>query len=320
MAYQDQFYTVGTVTVVNGSVSVTGAGTGWETALIVGGVFYAGGGAYPIQSVSSETELTLAIPYSGVDAAGLGYAIDRQRAAAISNIAMNDRLAQIIREISIGNIEDLNALELVANQIIRTDVAGNLSQSDITAAALVLLKLSGVPAANQMPYFNGVDGAALTPLTQVGRNLLGATTTAGQRTTVGLARPAFKATTSTNVGLGNGTQVVPFNTVSLNVGNGWGGTIFTAPESGVYAFSVDFNITGGTDNAGNTILSLYKDGGWWQETVRARRTDYFHSVDIASVAYLVAGQTFQPKLALEFWAGTVYAASGRCTISGALIG
>ncbi|UGQ24203.1 hypothetical protein [Brucella anthropi] len=171
MAYQDQFYTVGTVTVTEGSTAVTGAGTGWETALIVGGVFYAGGGAYPIQSVSSETELTLAIPYVGVDAAGFGYAIDRQRAAAISNIAMNDRLAQIIREISIGNIEDLNALDLMANQILRTDAGGVLSQSDITAAALVLLKLAGAAAADKLPYFNAEDGAALADFTAAARAL-----------------------------------------------------------------------------------------------------------------------------------------------------
>lgn len=133
MAYQDQFYTVGTVTVTNGSTAVTGSGTGWETALIAGGVFYAGGGAYPIQSVASDTEMTLAIPYVGVDAAGVGYAIDRQRAAAISNIAMNDRLAQIIREISIGNIEDLNALDLLANMIIVTDGAGHFAQVAKTA-------------------------------------------------------------------------------------------------------------------------------------------------------------------------------------------
>ncbi|UVV66513.1 hypothetical protein [Brucella anthropi] len=142
MAYQDQFYTVGTVTLTGGSTAVTGAGTGWETALIVGGVFYAGGGAYPIQSVSSETELTLAIPYVGVDAAGVGYAIDRQRAAAISNIAMNDRLAQIIREISIGNIEELNALELVANKVLTTNAAGHLSQEALGTLGRALLALA----------------------------------------------------------------------------------------------------------------------------------------------------------------------------------
>ncbi|KAB2724130.1 hypothetical protein [Brucella anthropi] len=158
MAYQDQFYTVGTVTVTNGSTAVTGAGTGWETALIVGGVLYAGGGAYPIQSVSSETELTLAIPYIGDDAAGLNYAIDRQRAAAISNIAMNDRLAQIIREISIGNIEELNALELVANKVLTTNAAGHLSQEALGTLGRAVLALA---AGTNAQYVQG-DGTLQT--------------------------------------------------------------------------------------------------------------------------------------------------------------
>lgn len=154
MAYQDQFYTVGTVAVTAGSTAVTGTGTGWETALIVGGVFYAGGGAYPIQSVSSETELTLAIPYVGVDAAGVGYAIDRQRAAAISNIAMNDRLAQIIREISIGNIEELNALDLIANQVLITNAAGHLSLEALGTLGRAVLALA---AGTNAQYLQG-DG------------------------------------------------------------------------------------------------------------------------------------------------------------------
>lgn len=178
MAYQDQFYTVGTVTVTDGSTAVTGAGAGWETALIVGGVFYAGGGAYPIQSVASETELTLAIPYIGIDAAGVNYAIDRQRAAAISNIAMNDRLAQIIREISIGNIEDLNALELVALQVIGTDAAGKLTQSPMTAAARALLNISGAADADKFAYLTGNDEAQLADISQQARTMLASTTPA----------------------------------------------------------------------------------------------------------------------------------------------
>ncbi len=301
MAYQDQFYTVGTVTVTNGSVSVTGAGTGWETALIVGGVFYAGGGAYPIQSVSSETELTLAIPYVGDDAAGVDYAIDRQRAAAISNIAMNDRLAQIIREISIGNIEDLNALDFVANQIIRTDAAGKLSQSDITAAALVLLKLSGAPAANQMPYFNGVEGAALTSLTQVGRNLLGAATTAGQRATLGIARPAFKAHLAANQLVYNGTTNLSFTAAPLNVGNCWSGGTFTAPEAGTYFFSMGTTIADGF--AGQFILQIFVNGGVYTELVYPMNPQnvqqYYRAGTLSVVVQLAAGGTVQFKLVLD---------------------
>lgn len=231
MAYQDQFYTVGTVTVTNGSTSVTGAGTGWETALIVGGVFYAGGGAYPIQSVSNETELTLAIPYTGVDAAGTVYAIDRQRAAAISNIAMNDRLAQIIREISIGNIEDLNALDSVSNLIALANLSmvadkliygsgnGQFSLTDFSSAARALLNVSGGAAADRLPYFTGADTAGLTPITAFARSLLDD------------PNPASMAVTLGNVWsfLGNGYCKLSFGLYLM-----WGNVSSPNPDYRVY--------------------------------------------------------------------------------------
>lgn len=142
MAYQDRFYTIGDVTVENGSAVVTGTGTGWETALIDGGVIFVGGGSYPIYSVESETSLTLAYPFTDVSDADLPYAIDRQRAAATSNIQMNDRLAQIIREISIGNIEELNALTLLPDKSLSTDAQGKLQLSNLGQLGRALLALA----------------------------------------------------------------------------------------------------------------------------------------------------------------------------------
>ncbi len=156
MAYQDQFYTAGKATVTNNSTAVTGSETGWATALVTGGIFFAGGGAYPILSVDGETALTLAIPYTGASAANVDYAIDRQRAAAISNIAMNDRLAEIIHDINIGNIEKLNALELDAHQILQTDAAGDLTT--LTLAARQMLQAD--------------QNGALTALTVAARQIL----------------------------------------------------------------------------------------------------------------------------------------------------
>ncbi|MGW6779447.1 hypothetical protein ACWF50_15595 [Brucella pseudogrignonensis] len=142
MAYQDRFYTTGAVTVQNGSAVVTGEGTGWETALIDGGVIFVGGGSYPIYSVENETSLTLAYPFTGVSGADLPYAVDRQRAAATSNIQMNDRLAQIIREISIGNIEELNALTLLPDKSLSTDGQGKLQLINLGQLGRALLALA----------------------------------------------------------------------------------------------------------------------------------------------------------------------------------
>nr|WP_278437042.1 hypothetical protein [Brucella anthropi] len=235
MAYQSQFYTAGTVTVADGSAIVTGSDTGWETALIEGGVFYVLGNAYPILSVEDETKLTLATPYAGAGAAGLAYAIDRQRSAATSAVAMNDRLAQIIASIhgaqpesdilsafavlqgedgklpmftsentlalvdyiadAKGSLAKLAALELAASQIMQTDdqgalksialaankvlttdANGDISLSDITAAARVLLTLAGGAAANKLPYFDSESTATLADFTALARILLSKTT------------------------------------------------------------------------------------------------------------------------------------------------
>ncbi|MFK4819250.1 hypothetical protein ACI0FS_03555, partial [Ochrobactrum quorumnocens] len=225
-----------------------------------------------------------------------------------------------IREISIGNIEQFNALTLAPDKVLHTNSNKALTQSDITAAAIALLNLSGAAAADRLPYLNGASGAALTPITPVARTLLDDTTTAGQRATLGLARPAFKATVLNDVSLSNGVNIVSFQNVNVNVGNGWNGTVFTAPEDGLYYFGCDFTITGGVENNGNTILSLFVRNNWWQETVRARRTDYFHGIELSTITRLAAGETFQPRLTLEGWAGTVKAAGGRGSCYGALIG
>ncbi|KAB2687513.1 pyocin knob domain-containing protein [Brucella tritici] len=144
MAYQDQFYTTGTVTVTSGSPTVTGAGTGWQTALIQGGVLYVRGGAYPILTVDSETKITLAVPYTGTNGSGVIYAVDRQRSAATSAVAMNDRLAQIIASIQTaqpasGNLEALAGLTSAANKGIMFTGAGTAGTFDLTAIALTIL-------------------------------------------------------------------------------------------------------------------------------------------------------------------------------------
>lgn len=260
MAYQDQFYTVGTVTVTGGSTAVTGASTGWETALIVGGVFYAGGGAYPIQSVSSETELTLAIPYVGDDAAGLDYAIDRQRAAAISNIAMNDRLAQIIREISIGNIEDLNALDLIANQVLGTDVAGHITQVPLTALGRAFLALTG--ANGQFPAITGAG-------TVVARPIVGVVSQSGGVPSGAIIEYGGTAV-SGYMRLAGGLQVCWADTQNLPADNTAAGAIFRSGSITMGAYPAAFVaipmvLVGGTGGAGGgwTAQDIYQTTTLW---------------------------------------------------------
>lgn len=150
MAYQDQFYTTGRVSVTKGSATVIGTATGWQTALVESGVLYVGGTACPILSVQSETRLTLAIPYNGDTGSNLVYAIDRQRSAAVSNIKMNDRLSEIIASITAAQPN---------NDLLTAFAALNGTKSDVLA------------------YFTGAKTMEVTTLTSFARGLLAAKNT-----------------------------------------------------------------------------------------------------------------------------------------------
>ena len=70
------WYKTGTVTVTNGSATVTGAGTAFVGAVLAGQGFAAPDGKiYEIEAVVSATGLTLASPYLGATAAGASYGI-----------------------------------------------------------------------------------------------------------------------------------------------------------------------------------------------------------------------------------------------------
>lgn len=69
------------------------------------------------------------------------------------------------------NLEAFRQLVLAANKILRTDANGDLTLSDITAAASVLLKIAGTAASNKLPYFTGSNTAALADFTAAARAL-----------------------------------------------------------------------------------------------------------------------------------------------------
>lgn len=68
----------------------------------------------------------------------------------------------------------LKTLALAANKFLRTDANGDLALSDLGAAAIALLNLSGTAAANQLPFLSSATAAALTPLSAKGRAIIGA--------------------------------------------------------------------------------------------------------------------------------------------------
>lgn len=72
-------YSTGTVSVTNGSRTVTGAGTLWAANADGGMLLQRGAGTryYAVQSVDSNTQVTLVDPYEGVTAAAQAYTLTR---------------------------------------------------------------------------------------------------------------------------------------------------------------------------------------------------------------------------------------------------
>ena len=70
-------YSTGTVSINNGSATVTGSGTLWASNVSAADSFtIAGDGVmYDVASVDSDTQITLSVNYAGVTASGAVYAI-----------------------------------------------------------------------------------------------------------------------------------------------------------------------------------------------------------------------------------------------------
>ncbi len=299
-------YMSGTISLANGSVTVTGTGTLFEvTRFREGDTLQIQNLTAVIASVDSNTQLTLAEPWTGTSIVngayrarqlGDGNRVSTQAATVIellgngvlTNLAElgveegkvpvggptgEYELADLVQDPN-GNLGQLSGLELVANKILNTDGSGDLTQSDITAAALVLLKLAGTASANKLPFFDsattagladftaaarallnlagtaeadmlpyltGASGAGLTALTAFARSVLDDTTGSAMFTTMGGTRSP----------LGNGYQRLPNGTLFQ-----WGSSINPATD-----YRINFPTVFPTACTAVSTINTYDYGG-----------------------------------------------------------
>lgn len=104
-------YTAGTITLTNGSKAVTGIGTGWQTALIAGGVIYpdASGNALPIETVDSNTGITADVAWQGATGT-YSYALVRDTAYLQQLSANAQALATYISRLDSASLGALAAI------------------------------------------------------------------------------------------------------------------------------------------------------------------------------------------------------------------
>lgn len=113
-------YTAGTVTLTNGSAVITGTGTAWQTALIVGGIVIAeaDGNPLPILTVDNNTQITAAIKWKGATGT-YPYAIMRDTAYGQQTVANAQALATYLARLDTATLSALNALgpSMVADRV-----------------------------------------------------------------------------------------------------------------------------------------------------------------------------------------------------------
>ena len=365
-------YVTGTITLANGSTTVTGTGTMFATAAFrPGDTLQIQNLTAIIASVDSNTSLTLTEPWTGTSLTNAPYRArylpDGARVTAqtttliellgngvLSNIAElgveegkvpvggptgEYELADLVQDPN-GSLDKLAALTLAARQILQTDADGALKAvalaankflrtdanadiqlSDITAAATALMNLSGTASANQMPYFNADDSAALTPLTSAARTLLDDQTVPAMRGTISAGKPVFKAHLAANQLVYNGTTNLSFTASPLNVGNCWSGGTFTAPEAGMYFFSM--GTTMGDGYGGQFIVQIFVNGSVYSEMVYPMNPQsvqqYYRAGTLSAALQLAAGGTVQFKLVLDAVQGNPMMQAFRNFATGFLI-
>ena len=91
------WYKTGTVSVTNGSPTVTGSGTTFTVSVAAGDMFTADGDkVYEVLSVTSNTVLTLAQNYTGATASGVTYALARMSTVSLSTVDLANQVSSLL--------------------------------------------------------------------------------------------------------------------------------------------------------------------------------------------------------------------------------
>ena len=146
----------GTITVTNGSASVTGSGTLFVTNFVgANDILVVDGAMYVVKSVTSDTALTLTQPYAGETASGKSYDIVHLTGEDIVNLLAR-KVTELVEKygLTVNSITDTPG----ASKIPKADADGKIADGWLSAAALQEVKV----------YVNGESDETILAATKEG--------------------------------------------------------------------------------------------------------------------------------------------------------
>lgn len=141
------WYRTGTATVVNGSPTVTGTGTRWNSQVLAGEGFLGPDELlYEILSISSDTELVLRLPYAGPSMAGGLYAvIPTQSYTKALAAQVSDLLAMY--QNAPAEATEAAVIEAVAQAVAEAQTVINAAQGTLSAQVTTATAAAGTATA-----------------------------------------------------------------------------------------------------------------------------------------------------------------------------
>lgn len=220
------WYRTGTLSVTNGSATVTGSGTGWNTTVRAGDFLFVGS-SQPVEvgAVVSNTQLTLVNTWAGATASGQSYAVAPGAAwGDVSQYAVE--AARIIA----------NAVQITGGSAVPSDADG------LPDGTIYIRRTTGVA-----DYYQKASGSYGTPLSLIGP--------AGSTGSVGPAGPSGPANSLAIGTVGTGaagssasatiTGTAPSYTLNLTIPRGnTGATGATGPQGASGTMTVGSVTTG----------------------------------------------------------------------------
>lgn len=311
-------YTSGTISLANGSATVTGTGTLFEvTRFREGDTLQIQNLTAVIASVDSDTQLTLTVPWTGTSIVDGPY---RARQLA-DGTRVGTQAATLIELLGDGTLAGLAALGVEEGKAPVGGPAGQYVLQPIavddngTLAGLAELVL----AANKAITTDGSGNAQQSDLGTLGRSLLATQNAGAARGVIGTSRPAFRAFYPSNVALANGEYFMTIPSTSLNVGNVWNGSQMVCNEAGIYRFECNFVTAGGTANTGTMVASIDANTSTIGSSAKSK-DNWFDPVYASTVARLNVGDIVRFKLNLSGLSGSVEMLANRSYATGVLIG